>query len=375
MPGLIDAHAHLSDMPRDLLAQNHSEPLLSLAFGVTTIKDPSNGGDHAFSYAELVEAGEMVGPRMFSAFGFVHDAVDIESLQDALNVAERYKRLGATFLKYHTGFNRIQRRWIMDSAKLLDLNVASHLPANNYVTGTLNLSTISDGATTSEHELSQPTEIFGDIKKFVVQSGVSICLAGLGDSGSKSSYLSSYWSSIRNDRRLKNFYIGEDPDPNRIDTLQDKRAFLPLGAEEEMNGHFVGDLNRESEQVVEIGSHGNHDGIGMHTEMWAHVRSGMTPHQVLRAATLNGARGLGLESTMGSIEPGKVADLIVLGKNPLEDIRNTLSVEMVIKDGIARDASSLSELWPNAAPLPQWRMPDANQIRSVPAVTLRNQVH
>src|SRR3546814_5332168 len=94
---------------------------------------------------------------------------------------------------------------------------------------------------------------------------------------------------------------------------------------------------------VMIGSHGDYDGIGMHWEMWAHVRGGMTPHEVLRAATINGAYGLGMEADLGSLEVGKVADLLILNKNPLEDIRNTLTIERVMKNGVLRDAMTLDE--------------------------------
>jgi cytosine/adenosine deaminase-related metal-dependent hydrolase len=83
----------------------------------------------------------------------------------------------------------------------------------------------------------------------------------------------------------------------------------------------------------------------------------MTPHQVLRAATINGARGLGVEADLGSLEVGKVADLLILEKSPLDDIRNSLSVRTVIKGGMARDAGTLAELWPNPQPLPEWAIP------------------
>src|SRR3546814_5884743 len=97
---------------------------------------------------------------------------------------------------------------------------------------------------------------------------------------------------------------------------------------------------------VMIGSHGDYDGIGMPWEMWAHVRGGLTPHEVLRAATIIGAYGLGMEADLGSLEVGKVADLLIINKNPLEDIRNTLTIERVIKHGVLRAAKNLEEVWP-----------------------------
>src|SRR3546814_3992866 len=87
-----------------------------MAFGVTTIRDPSNGGAHAFAYEELVEAGELIGPRVFGAEGMVSSYLRINSYDDALGLAQRSKSLGAKFLKYHTGWNREQRRWIFNAA-------------------------------------------------------------------------------------------------------------------------------------------------------------------------------------------------------------------------------------------------------------------
>src|SRR3546814_8569000 len=81
----------------------------------------------------------------------------------------------------------------------------------------------------------------------------------------------------------------------------------------------------------------------MHWEMGVHVRGGMTPYEVLRAATINGAYGLGMESDLGSLAVGKIADLLFLGKNPLDDIRNTLTIESVMKDGVLRDSMTLDE--------------------------------
>src|SRR3546814_16630938 len=112
IPGLIDAHAHFNEAPRGLLAKNYWEPLLSMAFGVTTIRDPSNGGAHAFAYEELVEAGEMIGPRIFAAEGMVSSYLRINSYAEALGLAPRSNSLGDTFLKSHNGWNREHSRWL-----------------------------------------------------------------------------------------------------------------------------------------------------------------------------------------------------------------------------------------------------------------------
>lgn len=365
MPGLIDAHSHL-DMPRDLLVRNHWQPLVNLAFGITTIRDPSNGGDHAFAYAELVETGDMIGPRMLSTTAFVNDMVSpVDSLDDALNLAVRYKRLGATFLKYHTGFNRLQRRWIMDAAKQERLNVASHLAGKNYWMRGIDLSTIFDGASTSEHEISSSSDTFDDVEKYMIESGVLVCQAGLYSQGG---YAANYWNSIRHDTRMRMFYRGGVPTGSAlVGGPLGEAPLLPLYPRSESEGRLLAAMGQHGQ--VMIGSHGDYQGIGVHLEMWAHVRVGLTPHQVLRAATLIGASGLGVDADLGSLEPGKVADMLVLDKNPLDDIRNTLSIQTVIKSGIARDSSTLDEIWINPRPLPQWTTPgnERSHAGSAPA--------
>ena len=94
---------------------------------------------------------------------------------------------------------------------------------------------------------------------------------------------------------------------------------------------------------MNIGAHGQQDGIGAHWEMWSFVKGGWTPLQALQAATINPARTLGLERDLGSLENGKLADLVVLDANPLENIRNTDKVAQVMLGGRLYDAITLNE--------------------------------
>jgi imidazolonepropionase-like amidohydrolase len=72
----------------------------------------------------------------------------------------------------------------------------------------------------------------------------------------------------------------------------------------------------------------------------------MSPLEALRSATLNGAEAIGLAQDLGSIEPGKLADLVILNKDPLGDFRNTANVKYVMKNGVLYDGDTLNEIWP-----------------------------
>jgi len=81
----------------------------------------------------------------------------------------------------------------------------------------------------------------------------------------------------------------------------------------------------------------------------------MTPHEVLRAVTIGSAETIGRQDEIGSLATGKYADLVILDRNPLDDIGNTLAVAQVMKNGRLYDAATLDEVWPEQKKLPaQW---------------------
>jgi imidazolonepropionase-like amidohydrolase len=112
-----------------------------------------------------------------------------------------------------------------------------------------------------------------------------------------------------------------------------------------------------------IGSHGEHHGLAAHWEVWM-AESALGPLGALRVASLHGAHFLGAQQDLGSLEAGKLADLIVLNANPLDDIRNTLDMRYVMKGGILYDAGTLDEIWPEKRPFGPYYWVDDAALRA-----------
>lgn len=342
MPGFVDVHSHSGNFRFGLNPQKQWEYYANLAFGVTTMHDPSVNSEMAFSNAEMLKSGQMVGPRLFSTGTILYGAdgdykAPINSLDDARSTLRRTKAWGAFSVKSYNQPRREQRQQLIAAARELHMEVVPEGGSFFYH----NLSQVVDGHTGIEHNLPV-APIYDDVLKLWGKTKAHntptliVCYGA--------AYGEYYWyqhSEVWKNKRLLRFV------PRHIlDERSRHREMIP--EEEYENGHIL--VSRQLKKMqdaginINLGSHGQLQGLGAHWEIWMLAQGGMSNQQVLQCATINGARYLGMDSEIGSLAPGKLADLIILDKNPLENIRHTESIRYVMVNGRLYDADTMSEI-------------------------------
>jgi len=342
MPGIVDIHAHLRAQG-DVFPDQIWSYAANLAYGVTTTRDPSIDSNQVFPYAEMVEAGEILGPRIYSTGSpMVTTGVKIESLDDARNAVKRYKEQGADYLKQYMQPQRLQRQWILQAAQEVGINVTAE--GGGFYKEDMAMAI--DGYTGFEHSL--PYKLHKDAIELLARSQTAYCPTLVVAYGG---YFGQYYF-----RQSKNYHADEKLGrftPHKELDQKTRRRNLLLDEE-----YFFPEISRGVEQVrarggkVALGSHGEQQGIGAHWELWMMQMGDMKPLEALRTATLSGAEALGLEKHIGSIEAGKLADLVVLDKNPLDDIRNSEAIRYVVKSGNVLEGGTLNEVWPGKKIMP-----------------------
>lgn len=345
VPGFIDTHAHWTEIRRGVLDLGNWSFFANLAYGVTTGRDPQTMTNDMFAYQDLVEAGELVGPRAFSTGPGVFSSTDFQSAEEVEATVARYKKYYRTnTLKSYMIGNRKQRQWMIEACRKNQVMPTTE----GGLDLKLNLTHAIDGFSGNEHSLPV-VPLFADVVGLFAQTGISYTptlLVSYGGPFGETDFFTT--TSIHDDPKIRRFIPHEV-----LDEKVRRSAWF------HKDEHIYPRIAASAAKVVRagghvcIGSHGEMQGIGYHWEMWALASGGWTPMEVLRAATLHGAEAIGYAQDLGSIEPGKLADLIILAKDPLADIHNTNTIRQVMKNGELFDGDTLDQTWPDRRPLPR----------------------
>lgn len=313
---------------------------INLAYGVTTTRDPQTSTTDVLTYSDMVDAGMMIGPRVYSTGpGVGYWFYNVKDSAQAESILQQYSKYYHTkYIKMYLTGNRKQREWIIMAARNQQLMPTTE----GGLDFKLDMTNLLDGYPGHEHALPI-FPLYNDVFTSIAKAKMIVTPTLLVSYGGP--FAENYfWARENpyNDPKVQYFFAYDElaGKTRRVGqwTIQEEQVF-PKHAKNMKNLVEAGGM-------VGIGSHGEFQGLGFHWELWAMQSGGMRPIDALKTATILGAEGLGLDKDLGSLEPGKLADLIIMEKNPLDNIRNTNTIQFVMKNGRLYDGNTGDETYP-----------------------------
>ena len=352
VPGFIDAHAHGPQGTDELIPEQNWKAIATLALGVTTVFDPSSNASEIFAAGEMQRAGKLLAPRTYSTGEVIYGAkapgffANIQSEDDAQEHVSRLKNQGAHGVKNYNQPRRDQRQQVVKASRDNDLIVVAEGGSLYH----MDMSLVADGNTSVEHNLPV-SAIYDDVVQMYSQTNVAytptLAVTYGGVRGEDYYYQESdVW---------KHPLLSKHVPPTVLQARSVRRQMAPVEDYADAASAAVSKELMEAGVPVSIGAHGQREGLAAHWEMWSFARGGMSPVQALRTATTEPARHLGFDKDIGSLEEGKLADLVILSENPLENIRNTDKIEHVMIGGRLYEADTMNEVHTgDTKRLPYW---------------------
>lgn len=349
MPGIFDAHGHYGSpiSTLNVIEQRLYGLHANLAYGVTTMYDVYGTTQKDFWTSDMLRKGVITGPRLFS----VGDPIfvtkyrtkmhrPIHSLEDATEHVRFNEDHGATSVKDYSNHTRAARQQLVAAARSAGVNLISE----SFADPQMNLTQLVDGFTGLEHSMGL-TPLYEDVRKLFGHSSIgmtpTLIVVYNGPAGETFFHMR---ERLWEDEKLSNFF--------RKDELLRFRRPTHYFDDDFYHVEMAKDLRKLHQDgvLLQMGAHGQMMGLGAHWEMELFVHGGFTPLEAIQIATINGFKHHGLDHELGSIEPGKLADLVVLEQNPVNDIQNTRTVEYVMKNGVLYSGKDAARVYPDPEP-------------------------
>jgi imidazolonepropionase-like amidohydrolase len=341
IPGLFDMHAHIAGVLKNSYNQTKSHNMLNmlLANGITTVRNPGGPTEQSVALKENVATGKIKGPMIFTAGRLINDPQipipfiekQVKTEQDVRQEVRLQAAIGVDYIKLYVGLTPDLVRAAIDEAHHNGIKVIGHLYLTSWTdAANLGINALTHGVPVSPYLLPK------DKQRIFIENGLGpfdhflwLNLANLNSSSST--------GGTEINEMIKSLVTHRVPIDPTLDIyeamLKDDKNDQYLWPKVLRLTKMMYDNGVEILSGTDIPNFGLVPGESLHHELELLVQAGITPLDVIKIATRNGAEALGILKKVGTIENGKEADMIILAANPIDNISNTKKIEAIINDG------------------------------------------